>query len=531
MIVKNVSTGDEARNGLMSGIRTLSMAVKSTLGARGRTAILESENHTYGITSTKDGVTVAKSINLEDPTENLAVQIVRRAAENTAKDAGDGTTTSVVLAEALIDSANEMISDSNNKTKVIRYMESYVDSIIKKLSKMSTKITGRKIYDIASISANNDKDLGKLIGDAYKYVGKDGMVTVKDSDDKTEVKYSSGIKFDRGVSSQWQMTDIKKRITELDGGVFVLVSDKKLENLMQIDKILAYVMGQGKSILLICELEPDALAALNENVYKKRIKAVNVLPPNFGYRKEEMLSDIANVTGGSYISEQTGTDWGIVDIVDLGYVDRIVCTEDSTTMFSDEIFESEEFESYISSLVEDIDQATDNTEKDNLRNRVAMLSGKLATIYVGGTTDLEQKEKRDRVDDAVLATRAAIDDGILPGGGSALLNISWGAIDADPNNADQMVAEQIVMSALKMPFNQILINAGLDPEPISDELYEIKNHRFGYDVNDDKIVDMIKSGIIDPAKVTKTALKNAVSVATTILSCETVISNVRDYGK
>jgi len=200
-------------------------------------------------------------------------------------------------------------------------------------------------------------------------------------------------------------------------------------------------------------------------------------------------------------------------------------------MFSDEIFESEEFESYISSLVEDIEQATDNTEKDNLRNRVAMLSGKLATIYVGGTTDLEQKEKRDRVDDAVLATRAAIDDGILPGGGSALLNISWGAIEADPNNADQMVAEQIVMSALKMPFNQILINAGLDPEPISDELYEIKNHRFGYDVNDDKVVDMIKSGIIDPAKVTKTALKNAVSVATTILSCETGISNVRDYGK
>lgn len=531
MIVKNVSIGDSARDGLMSGIRTLSAAVKSTLGARGRTAIIESENHTYGITSTKDGVTVAKSINLEDPIQNLAVQVVRRAAENTARDAGDGTTTSIVLAEALIDSANEMITEDNNKTKVIRYMESYVDTVKKKLSKMSMKISGKRIYDIATISANNDKSLGKLIGDAYKYVGRDGMVTVMNSEDKTEVKYSNGIKFDRGVSSAWQMTDVKKRTTELEGGVFVLISDKKLENLMQIDRILAHVMAQGKSILLICDLEQDALAALNENVYKKRIKAVNVLPPNFGYRKEEMLSDIANVTGGSYISEQTGSDWGIVDVVDLGYVDRVVCTEDSTTMFSDDIFNSSEFNEYIQSLVDDVDATNDNVEKENLRNRVAMLSGKLATIYVGGTTDLEQKEKKDRVDDAVLATRAAIDDGVLPGGGTALLNISWGGIEADPNNIDQVVAEQIVMSALKMPFNQILVNAGLDPETVSDELYEQKNHKMGYDVNDDQVVDMIKSGIIDPAKVTKTALSNAVSVATTILSCETVISNVREYGK
>jgi chaperonin GroEL len=532
MIVKQVVFGNEAREKLFNGVRILSRAVKSTLGARGRTVLIESENHTRGLTSTKDGVTVANSINLEDPIESMAVQTLREAAVNTAKEAGDGTTTSIVLAEAIINSASVVMQDTKlyNRTLVLRHMVSYVNEICKKLDQKSIKVSGKRLYDVATVSANNDKDLGKVIGDAYKYVGKNGVVTVKDgTDEKTTLTTSNGIKFDRGQSSPYQWTDRKRKRVEMDGGVFVLVSDRKLESLHQIEGVLASVLAQNKSILLICELDYEAEASLNHNVSKGKLKATQVIPPNFGRRKTEMLEDIANVIGANYISDRTGSDWGLVTIGDLGYVDSVLVDENSTTMFSNEIFSSTEFSEYISSLEEDMKNEQDQDGADDFRNRIAMLSGKTATILVGGKTDLEQKERKDRVDDAVLATKAALDSGVLPGGGLSLYRLSMGGI-GHIEDSSQDLAVAIINTAIKEPFKQILRNADIDSDDV-EETIEAQPFGYGYDVKNEEYCDMIKKGIIDPTKVTKTALLNAVSVAVTILSCDTVISNVRDYGK
>lgn len=532
MIVKQVVFGDEAREKLLNGIRILSRAVKSTLGARGRTVLIESENHTRGLTSTKDGVTVAKSINLEDPIESMAVQTLREAAVNTAKEAGDGTTTSIVLAEAIINSASAAFQDRKlyNRTQVLRYMSDYAEEICRKLDKKSVKVSGKRLYDVATVSANNDKDLGRFIGDAYKYVGKSGVVTVKDgTDEKTTITMSSGIKFDRGQSSPFQWTDRKRKRVELDGGVYVLVSDRKLESLHQIENVFAAVKMQNKSLLLICDLDYEAETSLNHNVAKGNIKATQVIPPNFGRRKIEMLEDIANVTGANYISDRTGTDWSLVTIDDLGEVDSVLVDENSTTLFSDEIFSSPEFSEYILNLEEDMSNAQDQEDKDDIRNRIAMLSGRAATITVGGKTDLEQKERKDRVDDAVLATKAALDGGVLPGGGLSLYRIS---MDENVNCVDpnHIAAVSIMNTAIQEPFKQILRNADVDPYDIENSILD-QDFGYGYDVKNEVFCDMLKGGIIDPTKVTKTALLNATSVAVTILSCDTVISNVREYAK
>jgi chaperonin GroEL len=409
-------------------------------------------------------------------------------------------------------------------------MSSYADEICRKLDKKSVKVSGRRLYDVATVSANNDRELGKIIGDAYKYVGKNGVVTVKDgTDEKTALTTSNGIKFDRGQSSPFQWTDRKRKRVELDGGVYVLVSDRKLESLHQIENVLAAVKMQNKSILLICEIDYEAETSLNHNVAKGNIKATQVIPPNFGRRKVEMLEDISNVIGATYISDRTGSDWGLVTMNDLGYVDSVLIDENSTTMFSDNIFSSDEFSDYISSLEEDMNNASDQDDKDDFRNRIAMLSGKTATITVGGKTDLEQKERKDRVDDAVLATKAALDSGVLPGGGLSLYRIS---MDSDVNCVDpnHIAAVSIMNTAIQEPFRQILVNADIDCDDVEERI-ENEPFGFGYDVKNEQYCDMLKSGIIDPTKVTKTALLNATSVAVTILSCDTVISNVREYAK
>lgn len=538
MIVKQVLFGDEAREKLMSGINTLSRAVKSTLGARGRTALIESENHKFGITSTKDGVTVAKSINLDDPVENMAIQTLRQAAENTATVAGDGTTTSIVLAEAIITEANLAFQDkSYNKTMILRGIDKVTERICEELDKMSISVDGPALIDIATISANNDRELGEFIAKAYEHVGVDGTVTVKDGDSDTTVEFSNGIRFDRGWLSKWQLTDQKKKRIEYSGGVYVMVSDRKLESIFDLDEsLLAHIVNEQKPIIFICDLDHRAISEVNQNVVQKKLKAANVLPPNFGRRKVDMMRDIANVIGATFISDETGDDWRMVRFEDLGYVDSVIIDEDSTTLMSDEIFNSSEFSEYIDSMKEELEEAKSDTDKADLRDRIAMLSGKAAIITVGGQTDLEQKEKRDRVDDAVLATKAALDGGILPGGGSALLKLSWSEINFGDMTGDPVsdsVAVSIMKNAIQYPFNQILSNAGIDSNEAGDMVFESLEtmENAGFDVVRGEVVDMVKTGIIDPTKVTKTALLNATSVSHTILSCETVISNVRDYAK
>jgi chaperonin GroEL len=516
MVVKQVLEASEGQKKLKKGIKTIAGAVKSTLGARGRTVLIESENHIGGITVTKDGVTVAKSINLLDPVENLAVIMMRQAAERTATVAGDGTTTSIVLAEAIIDAADIHLTEGDNVTEVIREINSITSKIVNDLSKMSKKVTGKKLYDVASISANNDKEIGKMIGDAFSQVD---MVTVENSQTTTTyVDVLKGMRIERGMTSKYFINDHKRQECVLENP-YILISDHEISNLMNLEKILAPIVSQGKSLLIIGELGANALATLNMNVAQGKIKACNILPPSFGYRQKDLLDDLAIALGGTYFSENTGDDLSLITLDTLGKAARVVVGKDNT-IFIPNAETAEAVESHIASLKESTAGITDKNEVDFVNERVANLSGGVAVIYVGALSDIEQKEKKDRIDDAVCAVRAAKEEGILPGGGSALMYCARSL----PGNSK---ANLIMRYALAAPMAQIITNAGKDDEDIISGMLPFENE--GYDVKGEQYGDMLKLGIIDPAKVTKNALLNAVSVATTIMSTSSIITNVRDY--
>ena len=516
MVVKQVLEAAEGQKKLKKGIKTIAGAVKSTLGARGRTVLIESENHIGGITVTKDGVTVAKSINLLDPVENLAVIMMRQAAERTATVAGDGTTTSIVLAEAIIDAADIHLTEDDNVTEVIREINDITAGIVKKLDNMSKKVTGKKLYDVASISANNDKEIGKMIGDAFSQVD---MVTVENSQTNTTyVDVLKGMRIERGMTSKYFVNDHKRQECVLENP-YILISDHEISNLMNLEKILAPIVSKGKSLLIIGELGANALATLNMNVAQGKIKACNILPPSFGYRQKDLLDDLAVALGGTYFSENTGDDLSLITLDTLGTAARVVVGKDNTIFIPTTETESA-VENHIASLKESTIGITDKNEVDFVNERVANLSGGVAVIYVGALSDIEQKEKKDRIDDAVCAVRAAKEEGILPGGGAALMYFSRSLSSGSK-------AYLIMKYALASPMAQIITNAGKDDEDIISGMLPFENE--GYDVKGEQYGDMMKLGIIDPAKVTKNALLNAVSVATTIMSTSSIITNVRDY--
>jgi chaperonin GroEL len=514
MIVKQVHFGDEGQKKLKKGIKTIAGAVKSTLGARGRTVLIESENHVGGMTVTKDGVTVAKSINLYDPTENLAVMMMRQAAERTATVAGDGTTTSIVLAEAIIDAADKYLSENENVTEVIREINQITGQIVQKLDRRSKKLSGKKLVDVATISANNDKEVGKMIADAFSEVD---MVTVENSQTtSTYVEIIKGMKIDRGYASRVFINDFKKQECVLDNP-YILISDHEINNIMNLERILVPIVAQGKSLLIIGELGQNALNTLNANVAGGKIKACAIMPPSFGYRKKDLLEDLAVALGGVYFSEDTGDDLSLIDLDSLGRATKVIVSSNMTVFMHSESREDAITER-VSELKEMRDTATNDDEKNFLNERIANLSGGVGVIYVGALSDIEQKEKKDRIDDAVCAVQAALEDGILPGGGVALLDASY---ELARTNA----ANDIMIDALQAPFRQIVTNAGKN----SDEILDTLPYGCGYDVKGEQYGDMIKLGIIDPTKVTKNALLNAVSVATTIMSTNAIITNVRDY--
>ena len=494
MIVKQVYFGDEGQKKLKNGIKIIAGAVKSTLGARGRTVLIESENHVGGITVTKDGVTVAKSINLYDPTENLAVMMMRQAADKTSTVAGDGTTTSIVLAEAIINAADNHVDSNTNVIEVIREINDITASVVARLSKVSKKVTGKKLYDVASISSNNDKQIGKMISDAFSEVG---MVTVENSmNSETHVEIISGMKIDRGYTSKYFINDHKKQECVLDNP-YVLITDHEINNLSNLESILAPIVSQGRSLLIIGTLGQNAVNTLNVNVAQGKIKACNIIPPSFGYRKKDLLEDLAVALGGTYLSEDTGDDLSLVTMSDLGRASKVIVKKNMTVFMN----------------------ASDANDREFLKERIANISGGVGVIYVGALSDIEQKEKRDRIDDAVCAVMAAMEDGILPGGGVALLN----CLDLVMGDS---IAHNIMFDTLSAPFDQILINAGKDPHIVKLELAGMGE---GYDVKNEVYGNMMKMGIIDPTKVTKNALLNAVSVATTIMSTNAIITNIRDY--
>jgi len=517
MIVKEVIFGTEARQKLIKGVNTIANAVGSTLGARGRTALIESDLHVGGITVTKDGVTLAKSINLLDPAENLAVMIMREASEKTANSAGDGTTTSMVLAQAIIHAAMGTLTKEDNTTQVLRDVQSAALKVATELTAMSTEITSDKLVDVATISANGDIEIGKIIADAYNQVGLSGVVTVESSATaETYAEVISGMKIDRGFASKYFVTDHKKQEAVMDKP-YILVTDQPVTNINDILPILEFIHHGRGSLIIIGELDENALNTLNVNKIKSGLKVCTIIPPSFGYKRHQIMQDIAIATGAKYFSEQTGDNLLMATIDDCGRASKVVSSRFNTIIFDAEGAGDER----VQELHEQLDVETQPTEKEFLKERIANLGGGVGVIKVGANSDIEQKEKKDRVDDAVCAVRAALEEGILPGGGVALKDIAANLVVDNKGT-------EILQMAMLSPMIKILSNAGIDVDGSDfDEGRQLSQEGIGVNVATGAYCHMMSVGIIDPTKVTKEALKNAVSVATTLLSTETVITNIR----
>ena len=535
MIVKEVSFGEEARKRLLSGVNKIADAVKSTLGAQGQTVLIESENHTGGVTITKDGITVAKTINVLDPAENLAIQVIREASEKTSNEAGDGTTTAIVLTQAIIQAAQKKITQGMNITNIIRNMQAAVPDLCKMLDKKSKKITDKRLVDVATISANNDKEIGKTIANAYQKVGKSGVVIVENSKgSQTYFEMTNGMRLERGYKSRYFVNNPKTEECVLMNP-YILCLNTTVESMGSIEHVVSDIMQNNQSLLIIGDVENKVLNTLNLNKVRNGLKVCVIDPPQFGWKKDDLMQDLALATGAKCFTQETGDNFQLVRREDLGRAAKVVINQRTTTIVREEEHEgmmdpllnqwSSEYaiEEHIKELW-DLHATSKNPEF--IKERIAILSAKIGVISVGGDSDIEQKERKDRVDDAVCATRAALEEGILPGGGIALREIS-NDLAKRGEGESQRVAMVILSEALTAPFNQILINAGLDPNQIGKCL----DPGVGYDVKNDQYGNMYKLGIIDPTKVTKSALTNAISVATTFLSTNALITNIRDYER
>ena len=499
----------------------MSSAVKSTLGPMGNTVLIESASHTHGITVTKDGVTVAKSIQLLDPVENLAVQMMREAASRTAANAGDGTTTAIVLTEAIVKSAMEKLDGDNNKPQVLRDLVSITNDVVKSLKKRSTQVSDKKLLDVATISANNDGEVGKIIADTYSSVGKNGIVTVEKSQGaETSFETTNGLKVDRGYSSPLFINNQKKDECIMED-VHILVSDAEINNILVIEGILKPIINEGKKLLIVAPCSQQVINTLAANVMKNSLKLCAIIPPSFGYKQHELMQDIALSVGATYFSEKTGDDMSIMSFEDLGRAKKIIVGKDSSIIIKDDThIDKKLIDERVAQLWDAHSIAVKKVDKEFILSRVASLTGGVGVIYVGGNTDLEQKELFDRVDDAVCAVRSALEEGILPGAGLALYQEGLKLMG---KNSTKKIAEAILGESLQEPLKQIQRNAGIKNQRV----YNEKN--IGLDVKNDKEGDLVQMGIIDPMKVTKQALQNAVSVAVTILSTNAIVTMARSY--
>ena len=507
-IVKDVNFGENAKNKVIAGVEKLAKAVKSTLGASGKCVIYEDARGLPVIT--KDGVTVAESVVLFDPVENMGATLIKEAARNTVREAGDGTTTATVLAESLLKEVNTC--DIN-----IREVKDGIKSGLKKvndyLDKVSVKIEGDMLESVSSISCNNDAELGKIIAEAYTKVGKDGVVLMEESPtEETYVEVVDGVQIDSGLTSPHFVTDKDKQVCELDNPLVLIVSSE-IPNIRKIQKILEHVIKNKRSLLIVAPVDQQVKAALCMNKVKGNIKVNIVDLPGFGPTKDDTVADLAFLVGAKVINEQLGDDLDLIDVDCLGEAYTAI-TDDKNTVLTIDTPE-DEMEERIASINKTIDKWEKNPfiQKKH-RQRLAMLSGSVGMVKVGADSKVELKEKKDRIEDAIYATKAALKEGIVPGGGIALLNASQ-EITADA------VGEEILLKAIQAPFHTILANAGLE------QTEQRPTKGLGVDVVTGESVDMIKSGIIDPVLVTKSALKNAVSVVTTIISADCVISNMR----
>jgi len=508
-LVKNLAFGDYARSQVLTGVEKLTNAVSSTLGASGKCVILEDSNGAPQIT--KDGVTVANSITLQDPLENIGATLIKQAAQRTVSDAGDGTTTATVLAKAILDQATEhsLLDDPRAMKQGI---ESAVDKVVKYLNKKSKKITGKKIHQVATISSNNDKQLGKVIGEAFRLVDETGIVMMETNEQpETVVELIEGVQYNQALKNNHFITNIEKGTAELDNPL-VLIVESQITNIRKIQSILEYIIKNGKSLLIIADVDPQVVSALAMNKKKGNIKVNIVDAPIFGISKKDVLSDLCAVTGATLINEDLGDDMDIIQPDLLGTCIKSI-TNNEETILQVDLSENKEVKETINSLEAQIKETKNPNLILRLETRLARLKAKVATVKVGANSEIELKEKKDRVEDAICATKAAIKEGILPGGGVALLNASF-------NLQPTCIGEEVLYQAIRKPYELILKNAGV-------EKLEKFDDGKGIDVITGSPVDMIKAGIIDPLLVTKSALMNAASVATTILSTDCVVSNIR----
>ncbi len=521
-MAKIIAFDQEAREAIRRGVSKLARAVKITLGPKGRNVIIQKS---FGSpTVTKDGVTVAKEIDLEDVYENMGARMVREVASKTSDVAGDGTTTATVMAEAIFNEGLKSVVAGVNPIQMKAGMEKAVADITEKLRKMSIKIRDKsEMANVASIAANNDREIGNLLADAMEKVGKDGVVTVDEGKSlHTELEFVEGMQFDRGYLSPYFVTDASSMEAVLEEP-YILVFEKKISNIKDLVPVLEQVVQQGKPLLIVAEdVDGEALATLVINRLRGTLNVAAVKAPGYGDRRKAMMEDIAILTGGEAIFEALGTKLESVGLPQLGRAKKVIIDKDNTTIIEG-AGKSSEIKARIDQIRREIENTTSDYDREKLDERLAKLAGGVAKVNVGAATESEMKEKKARVEDALYATRAAVEEGVLPGGGVALLRASCGLTPADTLSTDERVGYNIILRACRAPLTMIAENAGKDGGIVCEKLSEAKGNQ-GYNALTDTYEDLVKAGVIDPTKVTRTALANASSVATLLLTSDALIA-------
>ena len=528
-MAKEIEFNTDARNGLKAGVDKLANAVKVTLGPKGRNVVIEKK---FGAPSvTKDGVSVAREVELKDPLENMGAQMVKEVASKTADIAGDGTTTATVLAQSLIGEGLRNVAAGANPMDLKRGMDKASKAIIEELKKISREVgsDSSKIEQVATISANNDETVGKLIAQAMQVVGNEGVITVEEAKGtETEVKTVEGMQFDRGYLSPYFVTNSEKMEVELENP-YILIYDKKISTMKDLLPTLEQTAQSGRPLLIIAEdLDGEALATLVVNKIRGALKVAAVKAPGFGDRRKAMLQDLAVLTGGQVISEETGLKLENVTLADLGTAEKITVDKDNTTIVNGAGLK-EEIAARVNQIKAQIETTTSDYDKEKLQERLAKLAGGVAVLYVGAATEVEMKEKKDRVDDALHATRAAVEEGIVPGGGTAYIRAAANIAKLEGINADETTGIQIVLRAVEEPLRQIVANAGGEGAVVANAVRNGEGD-FGYNARTEVYENLFEAGVIDPTKVTRVALENAVSISGMVLITECVIYESEEEG-
>jgi chaperonin GroEL len=520
---KELRFSEDARNAILRGVNVLANAVKVTLGPKGRNVVIEKSFGAPLIT--KDGVTVAKEIELENKFENMGAQMVKDVASKTNDDAGDGTTTATVLAQAIFREGAKIVSAGNNPTDVKRGIDKAVAAVVEELKKIGKPVKGDKeIAQVGTISANNDKEIGEMLAQAMAKVGREGVITIEESKTaQTELEVVEGMQFDRGYLSPYFVTNAERMESVLENA-YVLIYDKKISSMKDMISVLEGVAKSGRPLLIIAEdVEGEALATLVVNKLRGTLHVAAVKAPGFGDRRKAMLEDIAVLTGGTLISEETGAKLEQATIKDLGNAKRIVIDKDNTTII-DGSGEKKAIQARVAQIKAQIEETTSDYDKEKLKERLAKLSGGVAVVHVGAPSEVEMKEKKARVEDALNATRAAVEEGIVAGGGTAILRASRVLANLKVDTDEQRAGIRIIQRACEEPIRQIATNAGLDGAIVLDRVLAEKNSAYGFNALNEEYGDLLKDGVIDPVKVVRCGLENAASVASLMLTTETMIA-------